>query len=104
MEKEINAGEAKICIDKGAVILDVRTKEEYERGHIEGSKNIDIHDATFVEQVEKFDRSQSFVVYCASGARSLNAIQMMIDMGFGDVHSMSGGIADWKKEGMEVVV
>jgi len=103
MSNEINTKEAKMCIDGGAIILDVRTKEEFEEGHMEGSMNIDFHNASFKEQVEKLDKSRSYVVYCASGGRSMKAAQMMLDMGFEDVHSMSGGITEWAKEGSPIV-
>jgi rhodanese-related sulfurtransferase len=103
MSNEISVKEAKMCIDGGAIVLDVRTKEEFDGGHIEGSKNIDIHSVTFKEQVEKFDKSRGYVVYCASGGRSAKATQIMLDSGFGDVHSLLGGLAGWKKEGMLLI-
>jgi len=80
MANEISVKEAKMCIDGGAIVLDVRTKEEFEGGHINGSKNIDIYNPTFKEQVGEFDKSRGYVVCCASGGRSAKATQMMIDI------------------------
>jgi rhodanese-related sulfurtransferase len=103
MNNEINVEEAKNIIDNGAVVLDVRTKEEFESGHIGGSKNIDVTDASFRDKISELDKEKSYVVYCASGARSLSALGLMRELGFEDAHSMVGGISEWKKEGMEVV-
>ncbi len=103
MINEVNVKDALVFINEGAVVLDVRTKEEYKEGHIDGSKNIDIHDVTFKEQIEKFDKSKKYIVCCASGARSARAIQMMIDTGFIDTHNLLGGMTGWKKEGLGVV-
>ncbi len=103
MKEEINAEEAKTCIGSGSIVLDVRTKEEYENGHIPKSINLDIHDASFEEKIGELDKEKSYVVYCASGGRSLNAVKIMSGLSFNDAHSLSGGMMDWKKEGMDVV-
>lgn len=103
MANEISVKEAKMCIDGGGIVLDVRTKDEYDEGHIDGSKNIDIHDTSFSQQVDSLDKKRSYVVCCASGGRSAKATQKMLDMGFGDVHSIVGGMSEWKKEGLPVV-
>lgn len=102
MINEIDVKEAKKCIDGGAVVLDVRTKDEYYGGHIPGSVNIDIHSENFNEEVSKLDKERSYVVCCASGARSARATEAMENLGFKDVYNLSGGMTEWKKEGMEV--
>ncbi len=102
MVNEISVKEAKMCIDGGAVILDVRSKEEYEGGHIAGSINIDIHDPAFEEKISKLDKERSYVVCCASGGRSVNAVKIMSELGFSDAHSLLGGMTDWKKENMDM--
>ncbi len=102
MTNEINVKEAKVFIDKGSIVLDVRTKEEYEEGHIKGSINIDIHDPSFEEHIKKLNKPQYCVVYCASGGRSMKAVQTMLGIGFCEVYSMAGGIIGWKKEGMSI--
>ncbi len=104
MTKEISVKEAKTCIDNGAIVLDVRTKEEYDSGHIKGSINIDIHDVVFDEKISDLGKEKSYIIYCASGVRSLVAVGKMMDAGFVDVHSMAGGILEWKSDGMEVEV
>ena len=102
MINEIDIREAKKCIDGGAVVLDVRTKEEYDDGHITGSVNIDIHNPDFEEKITNLDKERSYIVCCASGARSARATEVMENLGFEDVYNLSGGMTEWKKEGMEV--
>ncbi len=102
MINEINVKEAKMCIDGGAIVLDVRTKAEYEQGHIKNSLNLDIHDSSFKDSVSGLDKTKNYLVYCASGSRSLMAVDIMLELGCKDAHSLAGGIADWQKEGMEV--
>ena len=100
MIDEINVRDVEKYIEQGAIVLDVRTKDEYNNGHISGSINIDIHSNVFKENVDKLDKERSYVVCCASGGRSAKATQVMLGMGFGDVHNMIGGMIDWEKEGL----
>lgn len=102
MAGNMSIKESKMCIDGGAIVLDVRTKEEYDTGHIAGSMCIDFYNPQFKEKVEVLDKSRSYVVHCLSGGRSAKAVKMMAEMGFGEAHNMEGGITDWKKEGMPV--
>ncbi len=102
MINEINIEEAKTNIEDGAIVLDVRTKGEYNQGHIVGSINIDIYKSSFEEDLSKLDKEKRYVVCCASGARSLSAVNKMLELGFVESNSMAGGMSEWKKEGMEV--
>ena len=72
-------------------IVDVRNEAEYASGHIESSVNIPL------DQIEKIDykKSEKIIVYCASGNRSKQAAQKLIDMGYTNVYDM-GGISNWK--------
>jgi rhodanese-related sulfurtransferase len=103
MNNNIDVKQAKMCIDGGVILVDVRTKEEYKNSHIEGGVNIDILEPNFKNQIEKLDRSKSYIICCASGSRSAKATKIMIEMGFEDVHNMLGGMMDWEKAGLPVV-
>lgn len=81
-----------------AVILDIRTPEEYEEGHIAGSKNINMYDEEFWQEIGKLDRSASYALYCRSGGRTAKALMMMERMGFESVGHLAGGILDWEGE------
>lgn len=103
MNYEITIDDAKSCIDAGVALLDVRTKDEYESGHIKGSKNMDVQKDSFKDSLENLDKSKNYIVYCGGGTRSINAVKIMKENGFNDAHSMSGGIREWKDRGFEVV-
>lgn len=80
---------------KEAVILDIRTPEEYESGRIEGAVNIDYYASDFEENLEKLDRDAAYKVYCNSGNRSASALNLMEEMGFTNVVELDGGIQAW---------
>lgn len=80
-----------------AVVLDVRTPEEFESARIPKSININIMDRTFLSQVAALDKSKPYFVYCRSGARSGQACLTMAGQGF-EVYNLAGGIMRWKGE------
>lgn len=92
----IDQEEAKKRLDreKGIILLDVRTKEEYETGHIKGSILLPL-DNLEEEAVNKFkDKKSPIFVYCRSGNRSVRAANILIEQGYENVYNM-GGINDW---------
>ena len=74
-----------------AVLLDVRTPEEYSLGHLEGSMNINWYDNDFKDKVAVLERSKTVYVYCKAGGRSAKAATMLREMGFKDVVNLEGG-------------
>ncbi len=85
--------------DKNAVILDVRTEEEFIEGYIPNAKNIDIYKGQgFLDEIEKLDKSKNYYVYCRSGARSAQACALMKQQGFENASNLMGGITDWEGE------
>ena len=74
-----------------AILLDVRTPEEYHNGHIPGSKNIPLQTLTKVTSVAK-NKDTILYVYCQSGARSRQATQVLQQMGYTNINNL-GGIA-----------
>ena len=77
----------------GAEVVDVRTAEEFDSGHLDGAVNIDYQAADFAERVSELPREKSYVVYCASGRRATGAVEQMRDLGFTDVVN-GGGYTD----------
>src|SRR6218665_372960 len=78
------------------VVLDVRTPEEYAKGHLIDSKNINWKDTNFADRVEQMDKSKPIFVYCLSGIRSAAAAKKMREMGFREVYELEGGIVKWR--------
>jgi len=87
----------------GFVILDVRTPEEFESGHIEGAININYHTDTFIEDLNKLDKNKSYLVYCRTGRRSGDTVGIMTKQGFKELYRTDGDIVKWKSEGLPVV-
>jgi rhodanese-related sulfurtransferase len=83
--------------EKGYIILDVRTEEEYNESHIPDAILIpDYEIMTKAEQVLT-DKEQLILVYCRSGRRSKNASQALAELGYTNVKEF-GGIIDWPYE------
>ncbi len=98
--KDVDPAEAKKMIDKGqVVVIDVRTPGEWGAGHLKNAKHIDINGSTFDAQVDKLDKSKTYVVYCAVGGRSSRAATLMAEKGFKTVYNMVGGYNKWSALG-----
>ncbi|MFC5044555.1 rhodanese-like domain-containing protein [Aquimarina hainanensis] len=91
-----------IATDTDVVILDVRTEDEVEEGHIPNMINIDIRQGQgFLDEIEKLDKSKKYYVYCRSGARSAQACALMNQMGFETTYNLLGGFMEWEGEIVE---
>jgi rhodanese-related sulfurtransferase len=86
----VDTTEARALIDAGAQIIDVRTPEEFDAGHLTGAVNVDVQAADFHERMQGLEKTGSYVVYCRSGSRAGAAADMMLDMGFTDVVNAGG--------------
>ncbi|MDH5781459.1 MAG: rhodanese-like domain-containing protein [Dehalococcoidia bacterium] len=84
------------------MIIDVRTSKEFAEEHIEGAINLDYYSKTFREQLNKLDKNKTYLVYCRTGRRSERALDLMKELGFREVYNISGGIIDWKVEGLPI--
>ncbi len=82
------------------VILDVRTPEEFLGEHIENAVNLDYYSDTFRNDLNKLDKNKTYLIYCRSGSRSENALNIMKELDFKEVYNMSGGIIKWNSEGL----
>lgn len=86
----------KIKLLPKAPIVDVRTPEEFAKGHLKNAKNININGNDFSQQISKLDKSKPVFVYCLSGARSAYAANLMRNSGFKEVYELLGGIIKWR--------
>lgn len=84
-------------------LLDVRTPQEFAEGHIEGAINIDVRSDGFRQRAEKeLKKDSTVLVYCRSGRRSMNAAEILTELGY-KVINLEGGIIDWEGNGMPTV-
>lgn len=96
--KNVSAEEAYSLINKNneLVILDVRTKEEYDNGHIPGAKLIPLN----VLSMKLFElneyKDKPILVYCASGGRSPRAVDTLVNSSFKHIYHLNRGLSSWK--------
>ena len=102
-EVTVDDVKARLANGQQPVLLDVREREEYREGHLEGALALP---RGFLEmRVEEAvpDKSAPVVAYCAGGVRSLIAARTLQEMGYTDVRSMAGGYTAWKNAGYDWV-
>ncbi len=107
--KEIVSAEAKPILSRlnsrSSVIIDGRTVAMYNSGHIRGAVCIDADSGNAVEELSKYLRKKTIVVYCTTNRRTTKIIGMLKDLGYkGRLVVLTDGITGWKANGMEVVV
>ena len=84
-------------------LLDVRTQDEFNEGHIAGAVLVDVNDSTFVENCKaKLDVSRPVAVYCRSGRRSARAASLLTSQGY-KVTNLAGGVISWQDAGKTLV-
>ena len=95
----ITAEEAKTIMDieEDYIILDTRTREEYDQGHIPGAIQISHDEITEKAEEVLTDKDQLILVYCRSGRRSKIAAEALVELGYTNIKEF-GGIIDWPYE------
>ena len=96
---QISGAEAKTLMDSesGYIIIDARTQEEYDQGHIPGAILIPEYEIADRAEKELLDKNQLILVYCRSGRRSKIAAEELVKFGYTNVKEF-GGIIDWEYE------
>jgi rhodanese-related sulfurtransferase len=82
----------------GAVVLDIRTAEEFDVSHLPGARRFEVG-----EKLDDVPRDARIVVYCSVGYRSSQAARMLLRSGRGNVANLDGGIFQWSGEGRELL-
>ena len=102
--EDINAENFHQFIEKGdGIIIDVRTSQEFNSGHIIDATNIDFYSEDFTEKLKIVRKDVPIYVYCRSGGSSSSAANKMEKLGFTKVYNMLGGIGSWQSEGYETI-
>lgn len=98
-EISVDDFEQKLNSTPNAQLIDVRTPEEYNEGHLLSAMNIDWNGTDFDYKIKAMDKTKPYFVYCLSGGRSHEAASEMKTLGFNEIYEMKGGIREWKKSG-----
>jgi rhodanese-related sulfurtransferase len=94
--------EKKLNETSNEIIVDVRTPEEYQSGHLVNATLINYYDSDFKEQISKLDKSKPVYVYCKAGVRSAKAANILRESGFKEVYDLQGGFDAWSGAGKPV--
>lgn len=94
---------AKLLATNQVLVLDIRTAREFAAGHIAGATNINYLSGDFSNRLAQLDRSKSYLLHCASGGRSTNALPKLARLGFTNVIHLDGGFKAWQATGNPVV-
>ena len=99
---EANALEQRLQEDSSIVVLDTRSPQEYQEGHMENARFVNY--ATFtLSDVQDIAKETPIVVYCLSGGRSGRVANELVKAGYQDVKNLEGGMRSWKAAGKKVV-
>ena len=102
--KLLSAQEFKNFIDSADVhLIDVRTPNEFNQGHIEGALNIDFIAPDFRKQLELLSHDKPIVIYCRTGRRSGLTTKTLLELGFDEIYDLKYGTMSWQKEGFKLV-
>jgi rhodanese-related sulfurtransferase len=102
--KTVTPEEASVLIrqnedDSRFMILDVRTPDEFNEGHIANAVNIDYYSDSFRGDLDRLDKDKTYLLYCRSGSRSGRVLPLMGELGFERVYNMGGGFVQWEMKG-----
>lgn len=86
--KQVHVSEVRNLVESGATIIDVREKNEFERGHLVNAINIPLSELR--ERTDEIPRDEPVYIHCRSGQRSYNAVKALQNSGFDNVYNISG--------------
>ena len=89
--------------DTDYILVDVRTLEEYESGHIQDAVNFDFYSESFDNDILTLDKSSSIILYCRTQNRSTKTANYLKENGYKEITVLVGGITSWVKNGNDLV-
>ena len=99
--KMIGVSEATMLLNReNAVVIDIRAKADYKKGHIRGSVNIPTNQVEEGAKGLPKDKSKPVILVCASGVTTSAVAQKMHKLGFENLYRLQGGITTWKGENL----
>ena len=94
---DVDTFKEKMNSEKSKVILDVRTPQEFKKGHLKNAKLINFYDQAFNSSLRKLDKKKTYFVYCASGIRSKKAANKLAKLGVEKIFELKGGYSAWQR-------
>ena len=85
------------------ILVDVRTPEEFNAGHIDKALNINWFDSDFAKNFENFNKDKTIYLYCKKGGRSAKAANLLDSLGYKKVIDLEGGYDAWLKKGLIIL-
>ena len=82
------------------VLLDIRTRQEFDAGHLENALLIDFRDSTFSANIDKLDKNATYLLHCRTANRTTQSMRLFREKGFVEVYNMLGGVTEWKGVGL----
>ena len=88
--------------DSDYTLIDVRTQDEFDLGHIDGAINLDFYSETFQNDILSLPKNETIILYCRTNNRSSKTANILKENGFKEISVLEGGITDWVKNGNDI--
>ena len=88
--------------DSDYTLIDVRTQDEFDLGHIDSAINLDFYSETFQNDILSLPKNETIVLYCRTNNRSSKTANILKENGFKEISVLEGGITDWVKNGNDI--
>ena len=88
--------------DSDYILIDVRTQDEFDLGHIDSAINLDFYSETFQNEILSLPKNEKIVLYCRTNNRSSKTATILKENGYKDISVIRGGITEWVKNGNDI--
>mgnify|MGYP006255337053 FL=1 len=88
--------------DSDYTLIDVRTQDEFDLGHIDSAINLDFYSETFQNDILSLPKNETIVLYCRTNNRSSKTANILKENGFKEISVLEGGIHEWVKIGNDI--
>ena len=88
--------------DSDYTLIDVRTQDEFDLGHIDSAINLDFYSETFQNDILSLTKNETIVLYCRTNNRSSKTANILKENGYRDIIVIRGGITEWVKNGNDI--
>ena len=102
--KQISPQDFSAKLNEDVVLIDIRTLDEFNAGHIAGAENLDFYSPQFSSNLDALDKDKTYLIYCRTSSRSSQALNMMRTLGFREVYELEGGIVSWSNHNFPVLI